>query len=238
MKLLAKLLFVALAWSANAAEVPCGLKYVKLPKAPPHLADRMKLSTIAQQNWDKYENDYKRLKSYAQFFENLYESSGKQKIYGDIIAEINGIAKSPAWKSVASMQPFKVEHGHKILDRELTAIYQKKFAAENIINHPPVTQVEIVSIPDQLELNMQGMSENEKKFHREQWRSSDALVEAGRQMKASSTQGTYDPKAYSQAKKLFRLEQKLGDFNLNQIKRQAESEGEDVSKWDSDFVPR
>lgn len=41
-----------------------------------------------------------------------------------------------------------------------------------------------------------------------------------------------------QTKKLFRLEQKLGDFNLNQIKRQAESEGEDVSKWDSDFVPR
>lgn len=237
MKLPINLLLVALAWSACAAD-PSGLKYVKLPKPPLFIGDRMKLSTIARQNWDKYERNYNRIKSYAQFFEDVYENSGKSKAYGDIISEINVIAKSPAWKSIASMQPFKVEQGNKTLDRELTAISQKKYEIEKMMKPSPVLPVQIVAPQDQLEFNMQGMSENEKDFHREQWRSSDALVQAGMQMKASSTKGTYDPKAYSQSKKMFRLQQKIGAFNENQIKQRATSEGEDISQWDKDFVPR
>lgn len=93
------------------------LKYVTLPKRPPSSIENM--SNHSRETWMEYANFYDQFYQVAAIFETAYERSGKAACYEKIIKSLCKLSKSPAWKSIASLQPFKVKHGKQILSYDL-----------------------------------------------------------------------------------------------------------------------
>lgn len=233
MKLLTNILIFVLACSTYAAE-QVTLKYIHLPKKPLSAADRMRLATPAQQAWNKYEQYYNRLKSAAEVIELAYEKSGKSRAFSMAIDDVNKIAKSPVWKSIATTQPFRVKIGFENLEHDFNIVYKYEKTAYDFLT-PRKAQYSSCVVNSTLVQAFEpddAISITHREYKDAQKRISEEVMTFGSQEKQYSTKGTYDPKKFAEAKKARKSAMQFGIMELEAIKQRARENGEE---WPNNY---
>lgn len=110
MKLLANIIFVALAWSANAAELR-PLKYISLPlKKPLTEEEILRLGNLKRKPAKDYAHAYRLFHEYAIVIEDRYANDKK---YEKAVAAMSKFAKDRCWSDFYTASPSRCKQARE-----------------------------------------------------------------------------------------------------------------------------